>query len=378
MRVQTILLLTLPILVLIRFYPNGGYPTFYVICPDRVIGSVDGGYGPTYGNQAYWLNYTNSCPSLVTGLNAQIRPSTTQGIVCPGDVVPIKATIRNAGTVPFTNAVVDAKIGTTTIGTFNWSGSLSRFHEDTLNLGNYTKGSSNVKVDYTITVVGDVHSADDQISKDIYGSLGNKDTITLQVKTDDFPSSNSWELRNSANMIVQQHTYTGNLPFSGGPDALKVFDHPLILNYNECYTLEFVDIYNDGLTVTAPGYVRLYDGHPSNSILIDDFGGDFGSGFITRVKRAGSVSVNDIIDNSSFKVFPNPVSSLLNVDFDLLEVSDVNMQLLDMNGRVILSSDIKNASAIHEQLNVQGLSSGIYNLNIRTPKQSKNVKVNIR
>ncbi len=66
----------------------------------------------------------------------------------------------------------------------------------------------------------------------------------------------------------------------------------------------------------------------------------------------------------SAKIYPNPVDDILNTSFVLEKQSDVLITLTDITGKSILSKSLKaNAGNNMQQLNVSGLSNGIYLVN---------------
>ncbi len=360
-------------------YPHAGYPTFYVVCPNRSIAFTAPGYTAAMLAEPFWVSYMNNCPVKVNGINASLLNATTKKYVCPGTAEPLEVNLQNLGTTPITSATIEALDGSTVIASTNWTGSLNSYDMATVNVGNHTFSALNTNVTYKVIANGDVQSTDDQIDKTAIALKSNYYTVTLQVKTDRFPGEVKWTIKNSSNTVVKTKTYVGNGTNGGGPDASKVFDEILILDPNECYTLEVEDEYGDGLTSVAgipadSGYIKLYDGLPS-SMLMENYGGNYNYGFTTAFRTGTSVSVNDIISTDNFNVFPNPVTDVVNIQFDLTENSPVSLRLLDMNGKVVLNKEIANTNSVNQQMNVKKLSAGIYNLSIVTAKQTKNVKI---
>lgn len=85
-----------------------------------------------------------------------------------------------------------------------------------------------------------------------------------------------------------------------------------------------------------------------------------------KIKAGSSLwatSVQDqTIASGKFEVYPNPTSNEANLSFDLKRSSDVMYEIMDMSGKVILSS---NLGMMHEGQHVQtidvsGLSAGMY------------------
>ena len=75
----------------------------------------------------------------------------------------------------------------------------------------------------------------------------------------------------------------------------------------------------------------------------------------------------DINEDIAVSVFPNPASNNVFVDLALENVSDnVNLQVVDIQGRVVMTQNFANVKADKLQLNVANLNTGVYVINIRT------------
>lgn len=75
----------------------------------------------------------------------------------------------------------------------------------------------------------------------------------------------------------------------------------------------------------------------------------------------------DINEDISVSVFPNPATNNVFVDLALENVSNnVNLQVVDIQGRVVMTQNFANVKADKLQLNVANLNTGVYVINIRT------------
>jgi len=75
----------------------------------------------------------------------------------------------------------------------------------------------------------------------------------------------------------------------------------------------------------------------------------------------------DINEDIAVSVFPNPASNNVFVDLALENVSDnVNLQVVDIQGRVVMTQNFTNVKTDKLQLNVANLNIGVYVINIRT------------
>lgn len=81
-----------------------------------------------------------------------------------------------------------------------------------------------------------------------------------------------------------------------------------------------------------------------------------------------NLSSSDFIKNN-FNIYPNPTNSLLFIDF--AEFSDISLQVLDLNGRIIISKSASNSTT----LDTSDLSSGVYLLKIDSEKGTGTMKI---
>ena len=80
------------------------------------------------------------------------------------------------------------------------------------------------------------------------------------------------------------------------------------------------------------------------------------------------VGFKNIHGDMSVKLFPNPSNDIVNIDMNKVEML-VNIEIHDVNGKLILNRDFKNSKII--KLNVSSFERGVYYVKIRTFNQVK-------
>jgi hypothetical protein len=79
------------------------------------------------------------------------------------------------------------------------------------------------------------------------------------------------------------------------------------------------------------------------------------------------VSIEDIVSDMHFNMYPNPFRNHFNLDIQTQKLVDVNIQLYDNYGRLVLSENIGEKSLIVKQtIQTQGLTPGVYSLLVTT------------
>lgn len=78
------------------------------------------------------------------------------------------------------------------------------------------------------------------------------------------------------------------------------------------------------------------------------------------------------LDN--LKIYPNPTTSLLNIEFSSTDIEKVKFDIFDLNGRLIKTVSQENSNQINQQINVESLQTGTYILVINTGKYTSTHK----
>ncbi len=88
-----------------------------------------------------------------------------------------------------------------------------------------------------------------------------------------------------------------------------------------------------------------------------------------------STSTEEIVNDQSIKVFPNPTSNMLNIKFgDDTPTNDVNISLVNIQGQTVINKNISHING-QTELNVAQIPGGVYVLNIRTEEGLTSKKV---
>lgn len=85
--------------------------------------------------------------------------------------------------------------------------------------------------------------------------------------------------------------------------------------------------------------------------------------------RGGALSAASVThENLYVNTTPNPFQNILNIDLSTINSGVVEVQLLDLTGKVVLNSTVRSSANVGQriQLNTSGLLSGLYILRIKT------------
>lgn len=138
--------------------------------------------------------------------------------------------------------------------------------------------------------------------------------------------------------------------------------------YANTYTGSHTWIASSGLTTIPTGANVTLDANPvTNGYVLLDTGFETqpNSIFLAVVVTPCSLLANETFsDATSFSMYPNPVTSLLNIEASLLIRS---ITIMDVNGRIILEKENDSRAT---SINTEMLTSGMYLLKVTTDEGS--------
>lgn len=153
---------------------------------------------------------------------------------------------------------------------------------------------------------------------------------------------------NSSTLAYPSYTYSGSGPYEL---CLTVYD-----SINSCTSTYCDSIFSGGL-VLKPG------------------------GFTINVVSPSTTGIEEEVEVlNGIETYPNPAQDLLNLSFQLNVSSTVNINMMDMTGRVVESATHFNLNQGSHLINwnLGELPNGIYLLQIKTDTQAYNQKIVIR
>lgn len=93
-----------------------------------------------------------------------------------------------------------------------------------------------------------------------------------------------------------------------------------------------------------------------------------------------TMGVENSASNVKVSLYPNPTSNILNVDITMLTESMVNIQMVDLTGKVVkeISNSVLPLGSSSMQLETSDLSNGIYFLRVNSGGKSSQYKISIK
>ncbi|WP_298221395.1 T9SS type A sorting domain-containing protein [Flavobacterium sp.] len=330
-----------------NLYQIAFFPTIFRICPDGLVSEMP---GRTAG--AIRADVNNNCGTL-TGTQNNVGSLDNTNAFCSADGSAI-AKIRNYGENAITSATLNLKENGTVIATKNYTGSMPRFTTRTLTFDSYTY---NPAADYTVEVVNvnSVTPLNPSITNAEMGVAIAKQATTdivVKVYTDNYPTEISWNIKNSAGVIVGNGgPYDGNVN-GGGIDANTTKIHNVSLPANDCYSINLMDSYPDGWAEgTTPHGVEVFDN--TNTSILNIVAGSFGATLANPNVLTTNALAVDNFKSTTFNVFPNPSRGIVSINTEVA----VSVNIIDVTGKVVFTA---NHVTKEKSIDLSGLQKGMY------------------
>ena len=351
------------------------YPTVYKICPgDKTIYEIGQLSVGAIANQIYDVDCMPPANSIDVGF-AGIADTPE---VCPGETTDLSVEVINIGSSTVQQYSVKVyNPANELVAQGPFVGNHYTYQTKTVNLGSYT-ATGNDNLTYVIDLNNDEADANNTRMKAVNSAptaVGN--IVNLELKTDFYGFETYWEIQDDSGATI---AFGGNEvvgPDGGGVNIASSSD-PTAYDNNEVYNIEIelpssdlscyqfliVDDNNDGICCgDGSGYYELSDNN--GNVIVS--GGQFEMEMTERFGAGAPVATNNIELVNTLMVYPNPVFDQLTVAFEMEEISDIEISILNTLGQQVRSLGM-NTYAAGEQVvdfDVNDLQSGIYLISLQ-------------
>jgi hypothetical protein len=144
------------------------------------------------------------------------------------------------------------------------------------------------------------------------------------------------------------------------------------------YNADLSSFQGEAITILASGFLDP---------LINNNGASFGlwvalpeGGNLIELQSLITSVEQNFIDDATIELFPNPASDFIQLNFNLLESTDVNVNVYDINGMVLKSTAYGNLQESNHNLrmNLNGLGTGLYFVTIQAGQSIVTKKIQVR
>ena len=293
-----------------------------------------------------------------------------------------RVVLRNNGAQTITTA--DIYYGTSGGSTHHlaWTGTLASFESEevTLPIPSESFWGGDTSQTFWVTVIKpngqyDDYDVNDQMETHFELPEVYTEDLILNYKTNNLPQENFWTLKNlNDSVIKERQIHVANVVYR---DTLSLPDG--------CYTFEFWDTENDGLSYWAypqqgNGYLLLRN---IDNTLAVNFEQEFGRRhFYTFFKgdipeaELPPTSITPVPEELELIVYPNPNFGYFTVTVNG-KGGDLSIELYDLMGRIALRDDQLAADNYTNLYDVSDLPSGIYTLRIQNGSEVRSELIEI-
>ncbi len=89
--------------------------------------------------------------------------------------------------------------------------------------------------------------------------------------------------------------------------------------------------------------------------------------YTITISNGSSTGVKEINLLENMIIYPNPTSGVFNITSNEAKFSEMTINVIDIQGKVVYSSIDKNvSSSYNKQINLEGLSKGLYYIKLST------------
>src|SRR5690606_11291386 len=123
--------------------------------------------------------------------------------------------------------------------------------------------------------------------------------------------------------------------------------------------------FGDGNTssVDSPNHIYATSGTYTITLIVTN---ECGADTTTQTFVAYGVGISEVGQQVGIQLFPNPTTELLNLNFSQ-NIGQISYTIIDINGKPVISNKL--ATPSNNILNVANLATGIYTLQVITPKE---------
>lgn len=310
-------------------------------------------------------------PISITGLttvnNANLVSITQPADLCDNNFAPV-IQLKNMGSAPITQAVINYNVNGGTNWTYYYYGTINPLGTSNITLPAIVGFPLNATNTLNVSVASVNGTSDDDPSNNANTVNFNATTsasqtlnLTLNVLQDQYGTEITWKFFNAAGtQIAAGGPYT-DLAAAG----TQLNTHSVNLPAAGCYRFVVYDAYGDGINSGyGAGSVTILDGN-NNTVYFNN--GVYTSQAARNFYGNTALGINDGTLESSLNIFPNPASNSATVQFSLSTEENVTINVLNAVGQSVMQQQLGTlaARAHNQTLDVTSLSNGLYFVEIK-------------
>jgi hypothetical protein len=219
------------------------------------------------------------------------------------------------------------------------------------------------------------------VSREVATSTDNTDVLVFHGSTD-APTVDIYETGVGAGLLVDDlmySDYAGYLELPTDDYILEIRDETGTTTV-AAYDAPLATLGLDGAAISVVASGFLFPANNSNGPSFGLWVALASGGELIPLSFPTAVEEKPAIIEDEFMIYPNPARDMVNVNYGLETDQNVSVEIYNMIGNKILEKELgyKGARTHNEQINISGLSNGLYFLRITAGNSqiTKKLKVN--
>lgn len=325
----------------------------------------------------------NAIGAGISGLPAQI---------CSGEqtITPVFK-LQNGGNDTLTSAEITYNVNGGDAQTVSWTGSLTTLEATSVVLDPITFAAG-VEENIITVNVSSPNGVEDELEEDnlqtasIEPAGASSFFVELTLRTDNYGNETYWEMRSPAGEVVASGGNAGvgltNIGVGGGapPNNAGAYGNnqtiveEIQLPEVGCYTFHITDYWGDGICCGfGNGSYTIRDNE--GNILLQ--GGEFQAENQDPFEGLEISGIEDQIFTAQFSVSPNPTFGNVQLVFNLEEAEQTTVSVLNTLGQEVRRVELGKLpiGSHNRELSLQGLTAGIYLINVTAGQVTGTKKV---
>jgi hypothetical protein len=317
----------------------------------------------------------------ITYTNLSSNDAAVENVVAPaeicGNTVDADFTLINNGGNAMTAATIEYGFAGQTPTTMNWTGNLSTFASEDIQLSGVTVPSGGGTLNVTVTAVNggaDSNNGNNATTTSvaITTNAGTGTDYTVNFTQDRYGSESTWTVKDE----------NGTTLASGGPysdltaNGVQAHTATFTASATGCFEMVVNDTYGDGINDGyGAGFYNIKNTTSGMTVLSSN--GQFGS---MEEKPFEITSLTVGVDEnviSAFNIYPNPVNDLATIKFDVTNMENLSMVMTNSLGAIVKNDfNVSNGSNVLT-VDCTDLTSGLYFVTFSSNGQNTVKKFNV-
>ncbi|MBK9075602.1 MAG: T9SS type A sorting domain-containing protein [Flavobacteriales bacterium] len=281
--------------------------------------------------------------------------------------------LRNAGAQDLTSVNFTYGVSGGAPQSWTWTGLLKHMEQvDVLlpinDAGFWLGDSANV---FTVGIAAANGAADQHAANDSYRTTFTMPTVyaenfIVNYKTNNRPQENSLTIRDVyGNVVFGRNSHTANTTYS---DTMALFAG--------CYTIEFLDNGNDGLSYWADpaagsGFFRL---RRTTGTILKNFEAEFGRKIHWPFTIGALVGQDELLAPATLAAFPNPTNGIVHITTSGLQ-GPATIEVRDARGRSVQRRQVEVHGDTRLDLDLGHEANGLYHVRITSEDGSAQLRI---